>query len=83
MTRFQREISGDLGTYWQQDATMRVHDYVEEAKVETEVDSNGAIRWKTNGNYLMDDYCEILEYAGMGKKRSKHSLRKGKESFVR
>lgn len=63
MTRFYKEISGDLGAYWQKDAAKRVHDYVEEAKVQAEVDSNGAIRWKSNGNYLMDDYCEILEYA--------------------
>ena len=63
MTRFYKEISGGLGPYWQKDAAKRVHDYVEEATVQAEVDSNGAIRWKSNGNYLMDDYCEILEYA--------------------
>ena len=64
MTRFYQEITGVLGDYWKKAATKRVHDYVEEAKVKTDVDSNGAIRWKSNGNYLMDDYCEVLEYAG-------------------
>ena len=64
MTRFYQEITGVLGDYWKKDATKRVQDYVEEAKMKSDVDSNGAIRWKTNGNYLMDDYCEILEYAG-------------------
>ena len=64
MTRFYQEITGVLGDYWKKDATKRVHDYVEEAKVKADVDSNGAIRWKNNGNYLMDDYCEVLEYAG-------------------
>ena len=64
MTRFYQEITGVLGDYWKKGATKRVHDYVEEAKVKADVDSNGAIRWKSNGNYLMDDYCEVLEYAG-------------------
>lgn len=64
MTRFYQEITGALGDYWKKDATKRVQDYVEEAKMKADVDSNGAIRWKNNGNYLMDDYCEVLEYAG-------------------
>ena len=64
MTRFHQEITGVLGDYWKKDATKRVQDYVEEAKMKADVDSNGAIRWKNNGNYLMDDYCEVLEYAG-------------------
>ena len=64
MTRFYQEITGVLGGYWKKDATKRVQDYVEEAKMKADVDSNGAIRWKNNGNYLMDDYCEVLEYAG-------------------
>lgn len=63
MTRFYKEITGALGAYWQKDATKRVHSCVKEATNEAEVDENGAIRWKNNGNYLMDDYCEILEYA--------------------
>ena len=64
MTRFYQEITGILGDYWKKDATKRVQDYVEEAEMKSDVDSNGAIRWKNNGNYLMDDYCEVLEYAG-------------------
>ena len=64
MTRFYQEITGVLGDYWKKDATKRVQDYVEEAKMKADVDSNGAIRWKNNGNYVMDDYCEVLEYAG-------------------
>ena len=64
MTSFYQEITGVLGDYWKKDATKRVQDYVEEAKMKADVDSNEAIRWKNNGNYLMDDYCEVLEYAG-------------------
>ena len=28
------------------------------------VEADGAIRWNRNGRYLMDDFCEKLEYAG-------------------
>lgn len=64
MTRFQKEISGQLGEYWKKDAEKRAQDYVTQANNEAVVDDAGAIRWKSNGSYLMDDFCEVLEYAG-------------------
>ena len=63
MTRFEKEITGMLGEYWERQAQIRVKSCVREAKNEAEVDETGAIRWKHNGQYLMDDYCEVLEYA--------------------
>lgn len=64
MTRFEREISGQLGEYWKKDAENEVKKAVAEADRNAIVDENGAIRWKSNGSYLMDDFCEKLEYAG-------------------
>ena len=64
MTRFQKEISGQLGAYWQQSAEKEVQEAVKHAAEEATVDENGAISWKSSGNYLPDDYCEKLEYAG-------------------
>lgn len=64
MTRFEREISGALGEYWKNSAEKEVAKAVEKANKDAVVDSNGAISWKSNGNYLMDDFCEKLEYAG-------------------
>ena len=64
MTRFQKEITGQLGAYWQQNAEKEVQVAVEHAAEAAIVDENGAISWKSNGSYLMDDYCEKLEYAG-------------------
>ena len=63
MTRFKREISGALGDYWKKDAEERVERYVAQANEDATVDEDGAISWKCNGNYLMDDFCEIVEYA--------------------
>ena len=35
-----------------------------QADTQATVDADGAIRWNSNGRYLMDDFCEKLEYAG-------------------
>lgn len=64
MTRFEREISGQLGEYWKKDAEKEVQKAVAMADSDATVDENGAISWKSNGSYLMDDLCEKLEYAG-------------------
>ena len=64
MTRFQQEITGELGQWWKNHAEKEVERAVREANELAIVDSNGAIRWKSNGSYLMDDFCEMLEYAG-------------------
>lgn len=64
MTRFQKEISGQLGAFWQQNAEKEVKAAVEHAAEAATVDENGAISWKSNGSYLQDDYCEKLEHAG-------------------
>lgn len=76
MTRFEQEISGILdkqvaerkGTennhFWERSAKAEVEKAVKEADEKATVDEDGAIRWKSNGNYLMDDLCEKLEYAG-------------------
>ena len=64
MTRFQQEITGELGQWWKNHAEKEVERAVREADELAIVDSNGAIRWKSNGSYLMDDFCEMLEYAG-------------------
>ena len=35
-----------------------------QADTQATVDADGAIKWTGNGRYLMDDFCEKLEYAG-------------------
>ena len=64
MTRFEREISGSLGAFWKKNAEEEVQKAVAKATSDATVDADGAIRWKANGSYLMDDFCEKLEYAG-------------------
>lgn len=74
MTRFEKEITGQLGAYWQQSAEKEVKAAVEEAAKDATVDENGAIAWKCNGNYIPDDFCEKLEYAGFPFSREATSI---------
>lgn len=76
MTRFEQEISGILdkqvaerkGTennhYWERSAKAEVEKAVRNADENATVDENGAIKWIASGNYIPDDFCEKLEYAG-------------------
>lgn len=64
MTRFEMEISGQLGAFWKNHAEREVAQAVEWATNDAIVEPNGAIKWKSNGHYLMDDMCEKLEYIG-------------------
>lgn len=64
MTRFEREISGSLGAFWMKNAEEDVRKAVAKADSDAAVEADGAIKWNSNGRYLMDDFCEKLEYAG-------------------
>ncbi len=64
MTRFEREINGSLGDFWKRNAQEEVEKAVAQADEKATVEADGAIRWNSNGRYLMDDFCEKLEYAG-------------------
>ena len=64
MTRFEKEISGSLGAFWKKNAEEEVRKAVAKADSDAAVEADGAIKWNSNGRYLMDDFCEKLEYAG-------------------
>lgn len=64
MTRFQKEISGVLGEFWKKNAKSEAEKAVTEADKNAVIEEDGAIKWKTNNSYLMDDLCEKLEYMG-------------------
>ena len=63
-TRFQKEISGELGEYWQQSARKEVKDLMDRINEDIIFEKDGAIRWKT-GNYVPKDVCEKLKYGGL------------------
>lgn len=64
MTRFQKEISGELGPWWKKHAEEEISRLVEQAKAEATVEEDGAIKWNLSQNYLPADCCEKLAWAG-------------------
>lgn len=64
MTRLEKELSGELGAFWQQDAAKRVEFAKQRFETSANVDENGAVSWKSNGAYIMDDMAEMMEKAG-------------------
>lgn len=61
MTRFQMELSGQLGDYWKRNAEEEIaqmQDRVDNGEVL--IDGNCAAYWKSNGNYLPEDCVEKL-----------------------
>ncbi len=63
-SRFEYEINGEMGNFWKRRAEENVRNAIIEATDKAEVDEDGAIKWKSNGKYLFDDFCEMLEYGG-------------------
>lgn len=70
MSRFQREISGNLGEYWFRSAKRAAenarHYFETRAYVE-----DGIVRWKSNGKIPHDDMLEKMEYMGCEFDRNK------------
>ena len=78
MTRFEKEISGSLGQWWKNHAEKELAEAVVKANEEAIVEETGAIKWKSNDSYLMDDFCEKLEYAGYN--FSREATKKAREA---
>lgn len=64
MTRLEKELNGELGAFWQKDATQRVAAAKAQFKTNANIDADGAVSWKSNGSYIMDDMAEMMEKAG-------------------
>lgn len=80
MSRFQREISGQLGDFWKKNAEEEVIKAVKLANKDSIVETDGAIKWKKSGNYIPDDFCEKLEYAGYAFDRNKTSEKREEQT---
>jgi len=70
MTRFQRELSGELGQYWITNAINEAKEakkyFEENAYVE-----DGVVRWTSNNSVPHDDMLEKMEYIGCKFDRAK------------
>lgn len=59
---FANEWNGLLGDFWYKNAREEVERLYNQ-KDEMIIEEDGAVHWKSNGNYLPDDCMEKLEYA--------------------
>ena len=63
MTRFEQELSGNLGAFWKKNAEAEIAKMQERAdNDEIRTNMNGAAFWSSNGNYLPADCAEKLSY---------------------
>ena len=53
-----------LAVHWAGGRYPQAKKAVAQADEKATVEADGAIKWNSNGRYLMDDFCEKLEYAG-------------------
>lgn len=64
MSRFKEDVGGLHGESSRLFAERDAQQIYEKASLDAVVEQDGAIKWKSNGCYLMDDACEMLEYKG-------------------
>lgn len=78
MTRFQKELSGQLGDFWKtyaEQELVKAKELFEKADV-----VDGIVRWKSNGHIIMDDMAEKMELAGCIFDRTKCAEEREKET---
>ena len=63
MTRFARELSGELGAYWKASAEKEIRK-MEERQINGEIffGADGVVRWTSNNRVMPKDCREILSH---------------------
>ena len=63
MTRFARELSGELGAYWTENAKKEIRK-MEERQINGEIffGADGVVRWTSNNRVMPKDCREILSH---------------------
>ena len=63
MTRFERELSGELGAYWKRSAEQEIAELDRKVKTgEISFGADGTCRWKSNNRVLPTDCREKLSH---------------------
>ena len=63
MTRFERELSGEFGEYWKDNAEAQIREMQYKAdNGYMGTDPDGAVYWVKSGNYLPSDSVEALKH---------------------
>ena len=62
-TRFERDLSGEMGEFWQKDALKKIADIENDYETGHLIIEDGTARWDSNGAYLMSDLIEVLMHS--------------------
>ena len=64
MTRFARELSGELGSYWAENAKKEIRK-MEERQINGEIffGADGVVRWTSNNRVMPKDCREVLAHS--------------------
>lgn len=63
MTRFMRELQGEFGPFWTENARKEIAKMQERAdNDEIRTNASGAAFWNSNGRYLPQDCAEMLSF---------------------
>lgn len=66
MTRFENELNGKYGAFWQIEAQQKVFDaQFQYADGKLLITKDGVAFWAVNGRAVMEDYADILEHTWM------------------
>ena len=65
-TRFEQELSGELGEYWKDSAEAQIREMQYKAdNGYIGIDPDGAVYWTRNGNYLSESSVEALRHTDL------------------
>ena len=65
----EKRLSGSYGEFWRKVSSRQVAIAEEKASNgEIVVDANGAAKWAISGNYLPDEYVELLQHTSFADK---------------
>ena len=81
MTRFARELSGELGAYWKASAEKEIRK-MEERQINGEIffGADGVVRWTSNNRVMPKDCREILSHTAYRDLYSEEASRAAEEA---
>ena len=81
MTRFARELSGELGAYWKASAEKEIRK-MEERQINGEIffGADGVVRWTSNNRVMPKDCREIISHTAYRDLYSEEASRAAEEA---
>ena len=75
MSRFDMELSGQLGQFWKQDALKRIKEAEEDIETGRMILTDVVATWQSNSRCIMDDMAEVVEHSKYADKFGREATR--------